>query len=225
MSQVRGDARVARTPRTAGGAASGRDPDRRQALLEAADRVLRASGGAASVAAISAEAGVSKPVLYRHFGDKAGLFRALAERHIERLLVSMRLAMRSPGTLVDRTAATIDAYVQLIEAEPALYTFLTRTAAAEEPSVSGEVSQFVQRLGAEITRGLGDLGKGDGAAWGPALVGMVRGAGDWWVDQPLATRPSRAQLVGALLTLLDGTLAAQATGRAGAPGTTRAETD
>ena len=59
---------------------------RRRELLEAADRVVLRDGPEASMNAIAAEAGITKPILYRHFGDKSGLYRALAKRHTDALL-------------------------------------------------------------------------------------------------------------------------------------------
>src|SRR3954470_3770542 len=52
---------------------SGRSQARRMSLLEAADRVVRRSGPEASMAAIAAEAGISKTVVSRHFGDTGGV--------------------------------------------------------------------------------------------------------------------------------------------------------
>ena len=58
---------------------------RRRELLEAANRVVLRDGPEASMNAIAAEAGITKPILYRHFGDKNGLYRALAQRHTDEL--------------------------------------------------------------------------------------------------------------------------------------------
>ncbi|MBI0378905.1 helix-turn-helix transcriptional regulator, partial [Streptomyces albiflaviniger] len=66
---------------------------RRKELLEAADRVVLRDGPEASMNAIAAEAGITKPILYRHFGDKGGLYRALAKRHTDALLASLRAAL------------------------------------------------------------------------------------------------------------------------------------
>ena len=57
--------------------------------------VLR-DGPEASMNAIAAEAGITKPILYRHFGDKGGLYRALAKRHTDALLASLRAALDAP---------------------------------------------------------------------------------------------------------------------------------
>ena len=70
---------------------------RRRELLEAANRVVLRDGPEASMNAIAAEAGITKPILYRHFGDKNGLYRALAQRHTDALLATLREALDQPG--------------------------------------------------------------------------------------------------------------------------------
>src|SRR2546423_15352320 len=84
---------------------------RRRELLEAADRVVLRDGPEASMNAIAAEAGITKPILYRHFGDKNGLYRALAKRHTDALLVTLRTALDTPGARRGRVEATLDAYL------------------------------------------------------------------------------------------------------------------
>jgi len=49
------------------------------------------------MASIAAEAGISKPILYRHFGDKSGLYQAVAERHTRALMDAVRTAFLRPG--------------------------------------------------------------------------------------------------------------------------------
>ena len=67
---------------------SHRDERRRQ-FVDAALRVLDAVGPELPMDAVAAEAGVSKPVLYRYFSDKAALVEALAERGSEILLARL----------------------------------------------------------------------------------------------------------------------------------------
>ena len=62
--------------------ASERKAARREELLEAAVRVIRQDGAGASMRAVAAEAGCTKPILYRHFGDKSGLYQAVADRYV-----------------------------------------------------------------------------------------------------------------------------------------------
>lgn len=55
-----------------------KDPEKRQAILDAASELFLAHGyGATTLDAVAAAAGVSKLTVYSHFGDKEGLFRTL----------------------------------------------------------------------------------------------------------------------------------------------------
>ncbi|RST22753.1 TetR/AcrR family transcriptional regulator, partial [Streptomyces sp. WAC04770] len=97
---------------------------RRRELLEAADRVVLRDGPQASMNAIAAEAGITKPILYRHFGDKGGLYRALATRHTDALLSALRAALDAPAERRARVESTLDTYLAAIEARPQVYRFL-----------------------------------------------------------------------------------------------------
>src|SRR3954471_24732588 len=112
--------------------AGGSTVDRRSQLLAAADRVVQRDGSAASMNLIAAEAGITKPILYRHFGDKGGLYRALAARHIDQLLARLPAAVLTRGGLTARTRATVDAYLAAVEEQPQVYRFLMEVAVAED---------------------------------------------------------------------------------------------
>ncbi len=193
--------------------ANPRSEQRRQELLDAAERVVMRDGPDASMNAIAAEAGVTKPILYRHFGDKQGLYQVLAERHIQTLLAQARAALSGPGDWRARTEAAIDVYLALIEDSPQLYRFLMHRAAVDSPEIASQVAVFLRRLGDELGEGISrEAGAGcpDGApnlpmfaAWGHGIVGMIHAAGDWWLDRRLVPR---ADLVRQLTDLLWGAL-------------------
>jgi AcrR family transcriptional regulator len=179
--------------------------DRRQQLLAAADRVVQREGSAASMNVIAAEAGITKPILYRHFGDKGGLYRALAERHIDTLLARLRAALLTRGGLRARTEATVEAYLASVEEQPQVYRFLVERAAVEEPDVRGQVVGFVRRFGDELAVGIANEPELAGvdpqraAVWAHAIAGMVQGVGDWWLDHPEVSRGTVVDEVVALL--------------------------
>lgn len=184
---------------------SGRSQARRRSLLEAADRVVRRSGPEASMAAIAAEAGISKPVVYRHFGDKGGLYRALADRHIADLMDRLGAALRQPADLVERTRLVVDAYLAAIEEEPQIYRFLLHRAPIEEPTLTGLVAELTRRIAEALAAGivheleLPPTARPTALAWAHGMVGAVQSAGDWW----LATHEvPREQLVADLVVLL-----------------------
>jgi AcrR family transcriptional regulator len=178
---------------------------KREQLLDAADRVVQREGSAASMNLIAAEAGITKPILYRHFGDKVGLYRALADRHIDELLARLRAALATRGGLQARTRATVDAYLAAVEEEPQVYRFLVERAAVEEPDVRGQVQGFVRRFGEELAAGIASEPQLEGLeperalVWAHAIAGMVQATGDWWLDHP---EVARAVVVDQLTTLL-----------------------
>ncbi|ROO88252.1 TetR family transcriptional regulator [Actinocorallia herbida] len=184
-------------------ATSRRDPDRRRALLEAADTVILREGPEASMAAIAAEAGVSKPILYRHFGDKSGLLQTLAERHSRVLIEAIRAAMRKDAGMRERVHDGIDTYLAMISANLYFYRFLMHRARAEDTATHSVMSTVMQSLGREIAEillteaGLTDEPRAQ--VWGHAIVGMVQNAGDWWLDRP---EVPRAVVVAALTDLV-----------------------
>lgn len=198
---------------------------RRRELLEAADRVVLRDGPKASMNAIAAEAGITKPILYRHFGDKAGLYQALAVRHTDALLDSLRAALDAPAERRSRVEATLDTYLAAIEARPQVYRFLMHPAEDSQAPERGfdvglHSAPLLRRLGEELAQVIGervDLGPGGerlARVWGHGIVGMMHAAGDWWLGE----RPcARTELVSALTDLLWGRLAT-AGNRADGPG-------
>ncbi|MFD5558703.1 TetR family transcriptional regulator [Streptomyces sp. NPDC127068] len=198
---------------------------RRHELLEAADRVVLRDGPGASMNAIAAEAGITKPILYRHFGDKSGLYAALAQRHTDALLSSLRTALDAPAERRERVEATLDTYLAAIEARPQVYRFLMHPAEGGAPvdgafDAGQHSAPLLRHLGEELARvieerlDLGPDGDRLSRVWGHGIIGMMHAAGDWWLGE----RPcSRAELVRSLADLLWGRLAA-AGDRAGGPG-------
>jgi AcrR family transcriptional regulator len=182
--------------------------DRREQLLDAADAVVGRQGPAASMTAIAAEAGITKPILYRWFGDKGGLYRALAERHTEALLATIRAALLAPGDLQERTRRSIGAYLELIETNPQIYRFLTSGEPAAEPGVRSHVATTIDRLAEELAHGVAiELGQPmppsvTAVIWARGILGMVQAAGDWWLDHPAAA--TRGQVAEELTALLNG---------------------
>jgi len=199
---------------TAGTVTTGsrRDPDRRRALLEAADRVIQREGPGASMASIAAEAGISKPILYRHFGDKSGLYQALAERHTRKLIEGVRTEFSRTDSIRARTRTTIDTYLSTISANLNLYRFLMHRASAEDAATHGAMSTMIRGLSTELAEVMiaeGQLADRTRAyVWGHAVIGMVQTAGDWWLDH--ADEVPRETVVDSLADLILGGLPAAA---------------
>jgi AcrR family transcriptional regulator len=175
---------------------------RRESLLAAADLVVQRDGASASMASIAAEAGITKPILYRHFGDKSGLYAAVAERHTDRLLDALVDALTGGGTPRERVHRTIDTYLVAIEAEPQVYRFLVQS--EEAASADGQVRGFLRRLQELLAAGIAhelaleheDLRT---FVWAAGIVGMVQSVGDRWLELRDCTRAELAELLTGLL--------------------------
>lgn len=80
-----------------------RDPVRRRALLQAAAESFAHAGYAAtSMDDIAAAAGITKLIVYRHFGSKEALYRAVLEqvfeRQVELFLANVATGLQAGGT-------------------------------------------------------------------------------------------------------------------------------
>lgn len=163
--------------------------------------VIRDEGPAASMEAIAHVAGVSKPILYRHFGDRDGLMGALADRLADDLTVKIEAALTSDNApeLLVRNAIT--AYIETIEEDPEVYRFLTQRIPARGAALSSLVDRVAAVIGRALSDGLRANGRDAGAArpWAYAIVGMIHLAGDDWVAHPTI---SRSQCINELTELL-----------------------
>lgn len=78
---------------------------RREAILDAAARLFAAGGSPGmTTAALAREAGVSEPILYRHFASKERLLEALIAEVLRRIIGGLREAAERPGA----AAATLE---------------------------------------------------------------------------------------------------------------------
>ena len=182
-----------------------RKVQRRTELLEAADRVVRRDGPRTSMSDIAAEAGITKPILYKHFGDKGGLYQALAERYVRALLDELREALSSEQDPRARVRTTIEAYLAFIEKERGIYDFLMHRAVAERPEAHATVANFIRRLADELSLILGEdlrranLDSGGAEPWANGIVGMVQLAGDRWLEHRAMSRSDLVDYLEALV--------------------------
>lgn len=174
--------------------------ERRDELLDAATQVVRRLGAGTTMEAIAAEVGVAKPVLYRYFGDRTGLFDALTARFASQLVTTLSDALALPLPPRQQVAASIDAYVGVLEADPQMYRFAT--ARMRAASSSGGVLDAATML---LARPLGDAlrtaGRDSGAAevWAAAIVGMVHVAADRWLGRQVVAREILVEQLSELL--------------------------
>lgn len=183
--------------------------ERRQQLLEIGRTLFAAKGfEGTSVEEIAAKAGVSKPVVYEHFGGKEGLYAVVVDREMRRLLdmVTGSLTAGHPRELLEQAAFALLDY---IEEYTDGFRILVRDSPI--PQSTGTFASLISDIATQVEDILGREFKNRGfeqklaPLYAQALVGMVALTGQWWLD---VRRPKKAEVAAHLVNLawngLDG---------------------
>jgi AcrR family transcriptional regulator len=100
--------------------------ERRALIVEAAGRLFGERGyDDARLEDIAAEAGVTKPIVYRHFDGKRALYLSLLERHREDL-GSFAGAIPAEGDVEQRLRAVLEIWVDYVETHSYAWKMLFR---------------------------------------------------------------------------------------------------
>jgi AcrR family transcriptional regulator len=182
---------------------------RRAELVEAVIEAIRELGPEPGIDAVAAHAGVSKPVLYRYFTDKSGLWLAVGRQAATAVVEAIAPAVAAVREDRDVVAAAIDAYLTFIEADPHVYRFVVhQRGVARDTDVVADamdtVASGLARILGDRLRALG-LDSGPALPWAYGIVGYVQTVADWWLrqQQPI----SRTALAEYLTTFLWGGIA------------------
>ncbi|TCK26470.1 TetR family transcriptional regulator [Pseudonocardia endophytica] len=194
-----------------------RRTERRAEMVEAAIGAVREHGPGVSVAQIASAAGITKPVLYRHFEDRGDLQRAVGEAAAQMLMGRIYPTLEIEAEPVEHVAAVIDAFLAGIEDEPQLWRFVVHNPAEPTPGaeivedVRGTIAALLATIFGEHLRASG-RDSGGAEAWAYGLIGMVQLAGDWWLDRRTMSREALTNYLTSLIwggisgvTGLDGT--------------------
>lgn len=145
---------------------------------------------------IAAEAGVTKPVLYRYFADRGDLYLAVGQHVATGLLARIDEQLRDDRPPRENLTAAVDAYFELIERSPDVYRFvvsrpfLDRPVGAANTSAYDYESFLAATVADSIAQQLRAAGVDAGGAepWAYSFVGSVRAVGDWWLARRTMSR-------------------------------------
>jgi len=174
------------------------------------------------MADMAARAGVTKPVLYRYFGHRSGLYQALAVRYATGLLDELRMAMAQRPAGRDTLEEGIDAYLRYTEANAHLYRLLATRLPAVDPAGQKLVSGFLTGMADEVSRILHESLETAGIQarttklLGYAITGSVQMGAEAWISE--LGRMDRSEAVANLTDLIwHGLIGALAPRGPGAP--------
>ncbi|HZJ05857.1 MAG TPA: TetR/AcrR family transcriptional regulator [Nocardioidaceae bacterium] len=176
--------------------------ERREQLIEIARGPFANRGyDGTSIEEIAARAEVSKPIVYEHFGGKEGLYGAVVDREVRRLLELMQSALTSghPRMLLEQAACALLDY---IEQSPDGFRILVRdspigSATGSFVSIIGDVASRVEHILAAEFKARGFDAKA-APMYAQMLVGMVGTTGQWWLD---AREPAKEVVAAHLVNL------------------------
>lgn len=172
---------------------------RRAELVRLARRAVHRYGPDVSMDDIATTAETSKSVIYRYFTDKNGLRLAIGEAVVAQMHSALTKAASAATTPRDELRSMIEVYLEMVEASPNVYWFVTRPV---EENAAASLGHFLERVGGLIARPLArvmtEAGRREAAladVWAAGAVGFVRGAGEWWLRHGgQIGSPSRAEL-------------------------------
>ena len=189
--------------------ARGRPPlTDRERLLDAAERAIRRAGPAIPLAAIAAEAGVTKPALFAHVGDRRALVHAIAERLLTRIEAAIQQALAAAPQGRAALEALIAAYLSTVAADRHIYAFVNG-AGAGDTSLEGTL-EFAARSAAPLVAGFAaarrEAGLDESVAepWAHAVIGMLHMVALWWLREPAAEREASRLSIQLTELLWDG---------------------
>jgi AcrR family transcriptional regulator len=176
---------------------------RREQLIEIGRKLFADKGfEGTTVEEIAAKAGVSKPVVYEHFGGKEGLYAVVVDREIRTLLDGVTGALTTQGhprALLEQAALALLDY---IEGSTDGFRILVRDSPTGQSTgsfaslISDVASQVEHILAAEFKRQ--KLDPKTAPIYAQMLVGMVALTGQWWLD---ARRPGKSEVAAHLVNL------------------------
>ncbi|WP_116111418.1 TetR/AcrR family transcriptional regulator [Amycolatopsis ruanii] len=170
--------------------------ERRAEFVEAALKALDERGPDLAMDDVAVGAGVTKPVLYRHFADKADLYDALGQRGTELLFSRLVPAINAELAPVPRIRMALDAFFTVIEEHPNLYRLLARGSFAGKQADADVVAEDKELIATALTALLGDymrmfnMDSGAAEPWAYGIVGMVQNTGEWWLERRSMSRDS-----------------------------------
>ena len=176
----------------------------RRAQLLDIGRSLFADKGfdATSVEEIAAKAGVSKPVVYEHFGGKEGLYAVVVDREVRSLLEAITGALTGEGrprALLELAALPLLHYIVHC---PDGFRILVpaSTVASSSGTFASLISDATSQVEHILVAAFRERGFDPKTApmYAQMLVGMVALTGQWWLD---ARKPKKAEVAAHLVNL------------------------
>ncbi|SHN43730.1 transcriptional regulator, TetR family [Cryptosporangium aurantiacum] len=171
---------------------------REQQLLDVAeDLFLTAGYERTSIEDIARAAGITRPVVYEHYGSKEGIYLACVRRARVPLNEALQTAFESSQDPAEQFARGVDAYYTMLEGDPSRWRLLF----SPHGVLTGPLADDLLRERFRTTNLIADLIEAHLPdvdpqridAFAHAISGSVEQLGRWWLAHP---EVERATVVG-----------------------------
>ncbi len=171
---------------------------REQQLLDVAEEQFALHGyGGASIEVIAKIAGVSRPIVYDHFGDKEGVYLACLRRargELEEMILTAVASASTPREMVERGTG---AYFEFVERRGQRWAVLFGGVELAG-GAAGEIAELrfatVERIRDLIAAIAPDADAVAVNAYAHAISGSAEQVAKWWRANPKLTRKQVAEL-------------------------------
>jgi AcrR family transcriptional regulator len=177
--------------------------ERREQLLDIGRSLFAQKGfDATSVEEIAQKAGVSKPVVYEHFGGKEGLYAVVVDREMRALLDAITGALTSSGYPRDLLERAAFALLDYVESSSDGFRILVRDSPVAQST--GTFASLISDAASQVEHIMVNQFKERGfdpkfaPMYAQMLVGMVALTGQWWLD---VRTPKKAEVAAHLVNL------------------------
>jgi AcrR family transcriptional regulator len=161
--------------------------ERREQLLGIGRKLFAERGfEGTSIEEIASQAGVSKPVVYEHFGGKEGLYAVVVDREVERLLTTVTGLLIEADHSREKFEAGMVALLRYIETNADGFRILVRD--SPPTSGSGTFGTLLSDIASQVDDIMAEFLKSRGRdpklapMYSQMMVGMVASTGQWWLD-------------------------------------------
>jgi AcrR family transcriptional regulator len=154
--------------------------ERERLMLAAAGEAFATHGfHGSSMEDIARSAGITKPMLYRYFGSKEGLYAAYLRMTGQELIDRVRAADTRGRSPQARLSAGLQGFLAYVEEHRAGWIVLHgETTAPTDAQVAREVAELRGRIVRMLSTLFGD------EAFAHAFTGAAESLATWWVNQP-----------------------------------------
>lgn len=163
---------------------------RREQLLDAAKAVVAVHGfHGVSIEAVARGAGVTRPIIYRHFDDLGALLDALVERETLRALMQLREVLPAG---VDDLIGGFEGYLSAVRSDPVTWRLVLVTPDGAPPLLRERIAAGRAQVVAQLAAAVGPrAGSPDPELTAHALSAVADEAARLLLADPEAFPPER----------------------------------